>query len=380
VLTTSLAILTAVSFALTFWRWIVGLRFPLHRRMALPISPPGLTLLKPLKGCDAETKNCLRSWFLQAYPGPVQILLGVASALDPVCAIARELLAEFPRADALLVICAEPLGANAKVSTLRQLEPHIRHPLVMISDADVRVASDFAANVTPHLADPGAGLVNCFYRLANPSTPAMQWEAIAVNADFWTQVLQSRSLKPVDFALGAVMTLPTAQLKAIGGFAALSDILADDYHLGRLVARQHKRIELATVVAECWDAPMNWREVWAHQARWARTIRVCQPWPYFLSILSNATLWPLLWLAVARQPVVLALCGGCVLFRMAAALRQQSRMMQSPSRLAYACMPPVKDLLDVLVWAGAFTSNRITWRGDRYRILPDGKLSKVQNP
>jgi len=377
VLTASLAILTAVSFALTFWRWIAGLRFPLHRRMVIAASLPGLTLLKPLKGCDAETKNCLRSWFLQKYPGPVQILLGAASSEDPVCVVARELLAEFPQADARLILCAENLGANAKVSTLRQLEPHIRHPLVMISDADVRVPADFSANVAPHLADPGAGLVNCFYRVANPSTPAMQWEATAINADFWTQVLQARSLKPVDFALGAVMTLPAAQLKAIGGFAALSDYLADDYQLGRRVASQQKRIVFATVVAECWDAPMNWRQVWAHQSRWARTIRLCQPFPYFLSIVNNSTLWPLLWLALARQPAVLAVCGGCVLFRIGAALQQQARLTQSPAKFSYAGMPPVKDLLDVVIWAGAFASNRITWRGERYRILPDGKLSKI---
>jgi ceramide glucosyltransferase len=286
------------------------------------------------------------------------------------------LLAEFPQSDARLLICQENLGANAKVSSLRQLEPHIRHPLVMISDADVRVPSDFTANITPHLDDPGVGLVNCFYRLANPSTPAMQWEATAINADFWTQVLQSRSLQPVDFALGAVMTLPAAQLKAIGGFAALSDYLADDYQLGRQVKCQQKRIEFATVVAECWDAPMNWRQAWTHQARWARTIRVCQPIPYFMSILNNSTLWPLLWLAVVRTPGALAALGGCVLFRIGAALQQQARLSQSPAKLVYAWMPPVKDLLDVLVWAGAFAGNSVTWRGERYRILRGGKLTK----
>jgi ceramide glucosyltransferase len=205
----------------------------------------------------------------------------------------------------------------------------------------------------------------------------MQWEATAINADFWTHVLQARSLKPVDFALGAVMTLPAAQLQAIGGFAALSDFLADDYQLGRQVASQQKRIEFATVVAECWEAPMNWRQVWTHQARWARTIRVCQPLPFFLSILNNSTLWPMLWLAVARQPAALVVCIGCVLFRIGTALQQQSRLMQSPIRLVYAWMPPIKDLLDVLVWAAAFCSNHIIWRGDRYRILPGGKLSKV---
>jgi ceramide glucosyltransferase len=377
VLTATLAILAGVSFALTFWRWTAALRFPLHRRAPVPASLPGLTLLKPLKGCDAETKNCLRSWFRQSYPGPVQILLGAVSADDPVCAAARELMAEFPQADARLVICGESLGANAKVSTLRQLEPHVRHPLVMISDADTRVAPDFAANITPLLGDSEIGLVNCFYRLANPSTAAMQWEAVAINADFWTQVLQSRSLKPADFALGAAMTLPAAQLKAIGGYAVLADVLADDYHLGRQVARQNKKIEFATVVAECWDAPMNWAQVWAHQSRWARTIRACQPVPYFMSIVNNSTLWPVLWLAAARTPLALVLSGGCVLFRIGTALHQQSRLTQAPARLAFAWMPPVKDMLDVLIWAGAFASNQITWRGERYKILVDGRLAKI---
>jgi ceramide glucosyltransferase len=377
VLTRSLAILTAVSFALTLWRWIVSLRFPLHRRISVQTSLPGVTFLKPLKGCDAETKNCLRSWFLQEYPGPVQILFGVGSAEDSVRPIVRELLAEFPNVEARLIVCGENLGANAKVSTLRQLEPHCRHELLMISDADVRVPPDFAVNVAPLLADPAVGLVNCFYRLAKPSTVAMQWEAVAINADFWTQVLQSRSLRPVDFALGAVMTLPAAQLKAIGGFATLADFLADDYQLGRQVARQKKRIEFATVVAECCDPPMTWAAVWAHQSRWARTIRVCQPAPFFLSILNNATLWPLLLLLDTRRPLALCASAACVAFRVVTASRQQSRLTQSRRHAVFWWMAPVKDLLDALLWAAAFAGNQIVWRGDRHRILPGGKLQKV---
>ena len=64
----------------------------------------------------------------------------------------------------------------------------------------------------------GIGLVNCFYRLANPATLAMRWEAIAVNADFWSQVLQAASLKPLDFALGAAILLRRESLAEIGGF------------------------------------------------------------------------------------------------------------------------------------------------------------------
>src|SRR5882724_9291502 len=97
------------------------MRFRLHQRVADPGYAPPVTLLKPLKGVDAETRHCLESWFNQDYAGPVQILFGVASANDPVCEVARQLIATRPQRDAHLVICGESLGANAKVSTLIQL-------------------------------------------------------------------------------------------------------------------------------------------------------------------------------------------------------------------------------------------------------------------
>jgi ceramide glucosyltransferase len=373
------SILAVLSFVLTLWRWVVSERFPLHRRKNSPGTKPGLTLLKPLKGCDTETKRCLRSWFAQQYPGPVQILCGVAAADDPVCALVRELIAEFPGADAQLVLCVENLGANGKVSTLRQLEPRIRHPLIMVSDADVEVPRDFADGIAPLLAAPGAGLVNCFYRLANPATGAMHWEAIAINADFWSQVLQSRSLRPVDFALGAVMSMPATMLRQIGGFAPLSDYLADDYQLGRNITRAGGRIEFASVVVDCREAPIGWKEVWKHQLRWARTIRYCQPLPYLMSVLSNATLWPLLWLAFGADRSAVSFFLVALVFRVLSAVQEQKRLTQSNAHAGYWWLILVKDLLDVTIWAAAFFGNSIEWSGERYRVTAGGRLLRLKN-
>src|SRR5262249_24729 len=158
-------------------------------------------------------------------------------AEDPVCELVRQLIREHPAVDAKLVICDQALGVNAKVSTLIQLQRISKHGVVVVSDADVRVPRDFLLNLVEPLDDNEVGLVNCFYRLANPSTAAMRWEALAVNADFWSQVLQSLSLGPLDFALGAVMAIRREELEKIGGFEALADYLADDYHLGNRVVR-----------------------------------------------------------------------------------------------------------------------------------------------
>ncbi len=394
-----LTALALLSLAITLWQWLAARRFPLHHR-AVDISfAPGVTLLKPLKGLDPETRGCLESWFQQDYRGPVQLLFGVAAADDPVCELVRQLLAEHPQANAQLVLCPEQLGPNAKVSTLIHLERLAQHDHLVVSDADTRVPTDFLAQVLQPLRDPQAGLVNCFYALTNPTTLAMQWEAVAVNADFWSQVLQSRTLKPLDFALGAVMATRRQQLNEIGGFRALVDYLADDYQLGNQIAQRGYRIELCPVVVECREREQGWREVWAHQLRWARTIRVCQPVPYFFSILSNATVWGLAAEAmtcfklgefmdylpnsnttplesfVLSASFVLLVMGLFV--RIGSSYDCQRWLTRSSVPLLQALKSPLKDLLQVPIWALAFLGNTVVWRGQRLRVLPGGKLVPV---
>jgi len=377
-----LAALALLSFGLVLWQWLAACRFPLHQRQPPAAVPPAISLLKPLKGCDATTRDSLRCWLEQQYRGRTQILFGVADAADPVCAIVRQLLQEFPQPDAQLVICAETLGQNAKVSTLIQLERLAKYGLILASDADVRVPPDFLEQIVTHLDDPEVGLVNCFYRLANPLTHAMKWETIAVNADFWSQVVQSTTLKSPDFALGAVMLTRRTALAEIGGFTALADCLADDYQLGRRIAENGHRIALGSVVVECWDKPMTWPEVWAHQMRWARTIRVCQPLPYFLSILSNATLWPLLWLMTDclfhHHHIVSIVAAGCILGRILIAWDLQRRFTPDRNLVSPHWLVPVKDLLHFVVWLNSFLGNTVIWRGQRMRLQSDGTLTPIE--
>lgn len=397
ILTGILGGLAALSCGLQLWQWVAARRFPLHQRVQDEGNAPAVTLLKPIKGCDQHTEDCLRSWFAQEYRGDIQILFAVAEAGDPVVAVIAKLRNEFPQRDAQLVVCPERLGANAKVSKLAQLEAHVKYELVVVSDADVKVPPDLLANAVVPLRDSKVGLVNCFYRLANPTTLAMRLEAVAVNADFWSQVLQSKSLKPLDFALGAVMVTRRQQLAGIGGFRALADCLADDYQLGHRIAKLGYRIELCPVVVECWDSPMGWAAVGRHQLRWARTIRVCQPLPYFFSILSNATLWPMLWLvslwpwmsgdshrvaegvfagqyAIAPATFVAAVF---VIVRIIFTGALQSRLTLSATKLTEAWLIVCKDLLQVGNWAAAFLGNTIEWRGERYRLQRDGTLKII---
>jgi len=375
-----LGALALLSLVLAFWQWLAARKFPLHQKITAPGFAPAVSILKPLNGGDATTRASLQSWLQQNYSGPVQILFGVARADDPACEIVRRLLAENPGADARLVVCENLSGANAKIAKLAQLEKLARHDLILTADADVRVPPDFLANLVAPLQDETVAIANCFYRLANPATAAMRWEAVAVNADFWSQVLQSQTLKPLDFALGAAMLLRRKALNEIGGFQSVADFLADDYQLGRRIAQTGRRIVLCPVVVDCWDAPMNWRQVWQHQLRWARTIRVCQPAPYFFSLLANASLWPALWLAVAltaTQTFCAPLAAGIfLLVRALLAQDLQRRFTPEQKLISPAWLVPVKDFLNVALWLGAFTGSTIEWRGRKLWLRRDGTLAE----
>ena len=373
-----LGALATLSCGLALWQWLAAKRFPLHVKVADAHFTPAVSILKPLKGCDDATHESLQSWLQLKYGGPVQILFGVADMNDPVCQIVTQLLAENPSADAQLIICENLAGMNAKAAKLAQLEMLAKHDLVIICDADVRVPPDFLANFVAPLRDEKVGLVNCFYRLANPVTLAMRWEAIAINADFWSQVLQSQMLQPLDFALGAAILVRRQALAEIGGYAAIADCLADDYQLGNRIARKGHRIALCPAVVECWDAPMDWGQVWRHQLRWARTIRVCQPLPYFFSLLSNASFWASAWLPVAFMATK-SFCAPLaavvfLLVRIVQAQSLQHRLTPERRLLSPAWLVPVKDLLQAALWLAAFAGNTVEWRGRKMKLRRDGTL------
>jgi len=407
--------LALLSIVLLAWQVLAAAKFPIHQREPdLSFAPP-VTIFKPLKGCDEHTRECLRSWLAQHYAGPLQFLFGVADERDPVCGVVRSLLKEFPSANAELVITAETIGANAKVGNLVQLyrrslaksakaakEGMVSSPsrssrdLICISDADVRVPADLLANAVALFRDARIGLVNSFYQLANPTTFAMHVEAVAINADFWSQVLQANTLKRQDFALGAVMITRLEHVDALNGFADLADYLADDYQLGNHVAKSGARVELASVVVECWHPSASWRHVWDHQLRWARTIRISQPWPYFFSVLSNVSLWVVLAAAMTGSHIVYRvapgypwhvdpkwLLGSLLLLvfglgaRVGGAKELAERLTRKPFPWRLSGAVIVKDSLQFGIWIAAFCGNKVSWRGRTFRVQRDGKFVEI---
>jgi ceramide glucosyltransferase len=114
----------------------------------------------------------------------------------------------------------------------------------------------------------------------------------------------------------------------------------------------------------------GWRDVWLHQVRWARTIRVSNFWGYVGLPVTFATVWavaaaisgnlPLAEVLLALRLLMAIVAGGVV-------LGSRDTMLLWP-------LIPVRDLFGAAVWVTALFGRTVVWRGRRLRLDDEGRI------
>lgn len=339
---------------------------------------PAVTILKPVKGMDAESYANFASFCRQEYPGDVQIIFAAASPDDPVIPVIRHLMHDFADRDISLVITPAIHGPNLKVSNLINAFPQARHAIIIVCDSDIRVTPDYLHSVTSHFSDPRVGLVCSLYRTSHVHNIAAAVEATGFTAEMIPNVMVAMQLEGLTFALGASMAVRREALSAIGGFEALADYLADDYQLGNKIHRAGWRIALDGCFVESMLKAESLASVLARQLRWARTMRVSRPGGY---LASGITLpFPAALLAALIAPTnTIALIAIALLY----SVRLMVCSIFSQSFVRDRLLPhwlwliPLRDMLAFFTWALSFLGNRVEWRGNRFQLKPGGKIEEM---
>lgn len=338
---------------------------------------PPVSILKPLKGTDPEMYESFRSHCLLDYP-EYEIIFGVSEVDDPAAELVRRLQAEFPQRAIQLIVCARNLGTNRKVSNLAQMLPLARFDHLIVNDSDIRVEADYLQRVIAPLADRKTGMVTCLYRGVPNKTLGSKLESIGISTDFSGGVLSAREVeRGIHFALGSTMAFRQSDLKAIGGFEAVLDYLADDYELGMRTSARGLKVKLSAVIVETFLPPYTFHQFFDHQLRWARSLRDARRWGYLGVILTFGVPWALLVLASIRGTYwAWGLAVLTVIMRITVALVVGRGVLRDRYVLPWLWLVPVRDLVAVAVWIASFAGHTVKWRGTSF-TLKDGKLAKV---
>jgi ceramide glucosyltransferase len=341
-------------------------------------SLPAVTILKPLKGPGLDLYANLASFCRLDYP-TYQIVFGVEDPRDPAVAVVQQLRRDFPGRDLVLSVAHMP-GTNRKVANLRHMMRHARHGVLVVSDSDVRVRPDYLRTMVAPLADPRVGLTTCLYRGVGRFGLPTVLESLFINTDFVPMVLAAQVVQRFEYAYGASIALRRQALDAIGGFAALADYLADDYQLGNRVAKAGWQLVLLPYVVETVLDSITLRDVWRHLLRWARTYRVCQPFNWFLTLVTHTVLWGVLAAVVTGgSPLGLAVLAIAVAVRTGSLLAIM-RILGEPDTPRHLWLVPAKDLFNSFMWAAAFLGQEVDWSGQRLHIRRDGRVEPVPAP
>ncbi|MBV9507086.1 MAG: bacteriohopanetetrol glucosamine biosynthesis glycosyltransferase HpnI [Acidobacteriia bacterium] len=339
-----------------------------RRRPKVTSATPPISLLKPMYGRDEHLYRALRSHAGQDYP-KFEILFGVARADDPALQEIARLRAEFP-ALSVRLIEVQTDAVNPKAAVVARLAKEARYSLLVINDDDIEVERNYFRTIAALLTNPGTGLVTCLYR-ARAESWAARMEALGIATDFAPSVMVARLLGVAEFALGATMAVRADTLHAIGGLEPIAQYLADDYELGRRITAAGFRVEFAPVVVETGLGGASLKQVWQHQLRWSRTIRVSRPGGYYGSVITNATIWALVAFAAGEWQAGLTAAA----LRFTAAWCAGNLVLSDREVRRSFWLIPFRDLFGFAVWVTACFGNTVYWRGRKLYLARNGRLT-----
>ncbi len=354
-----------------------------HLRVALPVprTRPAISILKPLCGLDDELGDNLAAFAALPYPD-YEVVLGVASADDPAFPIADWAVRRWPDRFRL-VTQRGASGLNPKVNQLIGMVAAARAEILVISDSNTRVPDGYLDEIAALLEDPKVGLVT--HPLCGTDSLASQpsWGArldhLHLTATITSGFVAASALCGKTYVVGKSMALRRSDLERVGGFAAVKDVLAEDFVLGRLIpARLGKRVVLGRAVVSCITVRRSLAAFAARYARWSVMQRQCAGLaPYLGLFLLNPVLLAALALAVAPSRV-LALSFWLILAGRSLANAAAGRLARDRCfGLRTLALVPLEELLAGAAWLHGLFRHTIVWRSNHLRVGPGSVLSSV---
>ena len=339
----------------------------------LPPSSPDLTILKPLYGAEPGLEANLASFCDQVYQGQVQLLFGIHSPKDPAGTAVAGLKRRFPDHDIELLADGREHGQNPKISNLLNMLPGARYRLIVMADSDIRVGPDYLNQVVSALFAPNVGLVTALYRGFPDAGIWSRLSAASINEHFLPSVLVGLELGLAKPCFGATIALSTDTLQRIGGLGAFADKLADDYAIGEAVRGLGLKVAIPPMLVGHVCSERSFGELLRHDLRWARTLRLIEPWGYLGLVLTHPL--PLAIIAAALNgfgPISWAIIALALACRLSIPIQLRALPHGQKSSLL---LSPVRDLLSFAVFLLSFLPGSVSWRGREYCAGRGGTLS-----
>ena len=341
-----------------------------------------VSILKPLKGLDDNLFDNLSSFCTQDYP-EYEILFALQDHNDPAYKVAKKVQFKYPDRNITIVIEKSNAGLNPKVNNLIPAYKRSRFQHILISDSNVMVDKNYLREIMRHAQDPSIGLVSNMIRGVGGRSFGAILENLHLNSFIIGSVSFLDKYWGMPCVIGKSMLLKKDDLEKLGGLAAFKDILAEDFIIGREMDRLGKRVVLSNYlisnVNEYWDI----KRFLNRHTRWGKLRWKIGGYKYLSELLGNPVFiaaLPILFAGPSKMTLSLTGIIGLIKiiadFFMGRAITSSAaqHVLQKQSPFTYL-LGPVKDLIIGIIWFVPILSSTVVWRGNRYIIGKDSRLS-----
>lgn len=371
---TGVALLSLLAALFTLGAAVTVSPKPARSRARLPGSPAvPVTILKPLHGEEPGLDENLRTFLRQDYDGAIQIVFGASARTDPALAVADELRRQFPEADIDIVVGANSGATNPKVANLINMIAHARHELLVVSDSDIRVGREYLRRIVAEFDEPQLGAVSLLYSGTPLGNIWSKLAAMNIDCHFFPNARLGMALGLAHPCFGSTIALRRQTLEEIGGFEAISNVLADDYEIGRAVRARGYRVLIPDFTVEHVCSESGALTLLQQELRWAKTNFLLARIGYVGSIVTYPLPLALLGLiSLGITPLSL----GALAWALASRLFLVFKVGRCVgSRSDYLWLLPLRDTMSFFVYFASFFGKTVEWRGHRLATQADGALA-----
>ena len=245
------------------------------------------------------------------------------------------------------------------------------------------VDKNYLQEIMRHTNDPSVGLVSNLIRGIGGRSIGAVLENLHLNSFIIGSVSFLDRFLKMPCVIGKSMLMKKDDLAALGGLEAFKDILAEDFIIGREMKRAGKKVVLSSYLISNVNEYWNIKRFLNRHTRWGKLRWQIGGVRYFSEILANPVFvaaLPVLFKGPSREALSFAalvglikVLGDSVMGRRITSLSGEQGI-RTPSSLTYF-LSPLKDLIIGIVWFVPLFSSTIVWRGNRYIIGKDSRLS-----
>ncbi|KAI8578303.1 hypothetical protein K450DRAFT_248196 [Umbelopsis ramanniana AG] len=233
------------------------------------LTPPSVSILRPLKGLDINLRENLLSSFCQNYPA-YEIIFSVAKEDDPAIPVVKELMEEHPEIETRLIIGDVAAGINPKINNLIKSYDSAQHDILWILDSNVQVHADALARSVDAILKPKVGLVHHLPLATNPSSYGAEVEQVFLDTNHAKMYIAINFVAVASCIMGKSNLWRKSDLEKAGGLRQFAQYMAEDNIIAEALWAQGLKHVMTCDTANQSLGSLSPKDYCLRRSRWVR--------------------------------------------------------------------------------------------------------------